>query len=287
MSSKVKVAVAAGVAGNLAVGTLVAGVAAGGASAAGGRPVMKYFVSKYGTVSGSSHAAPGFAALHVTGHKNELFQIVKPRSDGIGKSQLISDGEAVNQGGNVKPLEAHFKAIGGSTTQNRLYVHLDPGTYFALDVNAKKLTKSKIQTIHVSGARENSPTPEIGGTVTAVGDMKWSSYPNHIAASGFLRFKNRSLKNANNTHFVALEKLKKGKGYSDIKNVFMGKESPDDVFATGKNTSFGTGILSFGKTQISSYKLSPGKYMLACFFPDRATGQPHAFMGMYRAINVG
>lgn len=284
MSRKfITAAVGVGVAGALTVGVCIA---AQDASAAATRPVMTYTISKSGKIAGASRTAPGYAAIAVAGPKSELFQLARVLHSHVGKSKVISDTNAVNRG-NAKPVEADFKTVGGVAGGNTLFVNLDPGTYFALDVNAKKLTKDDIQTIYVAGARQNAARPEVTGTVTSVGDMKWSSKNSHIAASGYLQFKNRSEHNLNNTHFVDLEKLKNGKGKSDLDKVFMGKEPPSAVFDSGPGKSYGTGVLSHGKTQVSSYKLVPGTYMLACFFPDRANGQPHAFMGMYRVITVG
>jgi hypothetical protein len=35
-----------------------------------------------------------------------------------------------------------------------------------------------------------------------------------------------------------------------------------------------------------SYDLPAGEYLLACFWPDRFTGMPHFFMGMWKLINL-
>ncbi|MBE7187929.1 hypothetical protein [Jatrophihabitans endophyticus] len=275
--------VGAGVAGLLTLGICVAGTAA---SAAADRPLTTYHIGDGGAVHGPSHIAPGLVGMHITGAKHTIFQIAKSRH-GAGKSTVLRDLGETNQG-QVKNLEDDFRLIGGTPAHgNDFYVTLNSGTYYALDVDAKKPSAAKILKITVSGARSNSAQPAPSATITSRGNMKWGPVPNRIPASGYLQFVNHSTDNANNTHFIDLERLQPGKKYGDVKKVFEGKEPPNAVFASGKNSSLGTGVISPRRSQVSTYSLKPGRYMLACFFPDRMNGQPHAFMGMYRTIVVG
>lgn len=284
MSRKlITAAASAGVAGAVALGVCVA---ATGASAAPNRPLTTFHIGNAGAVQGPSHIAPGLVGMHITGAKHTLFQIIESKH-GAGKSVALKDLGETNQG-QVKDLENDFKLIGGTPAHGSdLYVKLNAGKYFALDVDEKQPSAAKILKITVSGARSNSFQPTPGATITSRGDMKWGKLPNHIPASGYLQFRNNSKKDLNNTHFIDLERLANGKKYGDVKKVFEGKEQPSAVFAGGKDSSLGTGVISHGRTQVSTYSLKPGRYMLACFFPDRANGQPHAFMGMYRTIRVG
>jgi hypothetical protein len=34
------------------------------------------------------------------------------------------------------------------------------------------------------------------------------------------------------------------------------------------------------------YDLPRGEYLIACFWPDRLTGMPHAFMGMWKLVQL-
>lgn len=283
MSSKLITAAAGvGVAGALTLGVCVAATSASAAT----RPLTTYRVGAGHAVHGPSHVAPGFAGFHLVGAKHTLVQIFQSRS-GAGKSSLIKDGGAANQG-QVAALEDDFKSIGGSQAHgNDLYVKMLPGTYFIVDIDAKKLQPSMIQKVTASGPTVNAARPVADATLTSTGDMHWAPKPNHIPASGLLRFRNHSKSNMNNTHFVALQKLQPGKKYADVKKVLEGKEPFPQVFESGPGTSFGTGIISQGRAQVSTYSLTPGRYALLCFFNNRMTGTPHAFLGMYRTILVG
>jgi hypothetical protein len=50
--------------------------------------------------------------------------------------------------------------------------------------------------------------------------------------------------------------------------------------------STGTGVISPGRSQIVAVHLPPGKYLLACFWPDDRTGMPHAMMGMWKLVTL-
>lgn len=46
-------------------------------------------------------------------------------------------------------------------------------------------------------------------------------------------------------------------------------------------------MISGGISMSLPYRLTPGRYVLTCFWPDaNEGGKPHALLGMYRGINV-
>ena len=46
-------------------------------------------------------------------------------------------------------------------------------------------------------------------------------------------------------------------------------------------------MLTPGQHVAQYIDLPPGKYLIACFWPDFRTGMPHAFMGMWKLIQLG
>jgi hypothetical protein len=50
--------------------------------------------------------------------------------------------------------------------------------------------------------------------------------------------------------------------------------------------SAGSGVISPRHSQVLRWNLKPGKYLVACFWPDRDTGMPHFFMGMWRFVTI-
>jgi hypothetical protein len=48
----------------------------------------------------------------------------------------------------------------------------------------------------------------------------------------------------------------------------------------------GTGVVSPKFGEMFQYSLPRGEYLFACFWPDRLTGMPHAFMGMWKLVQL-
>lgn len=49
---------------------------------------------------------------------------------------------------------------------------------------------------------------------------------------------------------------------------------------------FDSSPLSSGMTNWLQLDLEPGHYVALCFFPDRATGMPHALLGAIKVFTV-
>ena len=61
-----------------------------------------------------------------------------------------------------------------------------------------------------------------------------------------------------------------------------GATNPDEDFV---DVAF-TGTQSNGTSQWVEVDLEPGRYLMICFFPDKADGMPHAYHGMYSIVDV-
>jgi hypothetical protein len=45
-------------------------------------------------------------------------------------------------------------------------------------------------------------------------------------------------------------------------------------------------VISPGHTIVWKYHAPKGRYLALCFYPDKDTGVPHAFMGMFALLNL-
>jgi hypothetical protein len=265
-----------GVAGAIVAG----GSAVAGAQASRDQGPVKYHLSKHSVVRGPGHFRPGLVKIRVTGAKGHSVQLVASRH-GAGRVVLANDVNTFGQTGRATQLQHDFRLLGGASTGSTLFVTLKPGRYFFADSYGNSLKPAQIKVVHVSGRRSHAAGYHRSGTIRAIHEMSWAKSPKHIPASGYLRFANEST----DPHFVVLARLKPGKHLSDVKKALMGEEKDTDVLYSGAHSNFSNGVVSAGRSETVSYDLHPGRYVVACFWPDE-NGVPHAMMGMIRTIRL-
>jgi hypothetical protein len=102
----------------------------------------------------------------------------------------------------------------------------------------------------------------------------------HLPASGMVKFLNQ----ADQPHFLVLQHVKDSTTNAKVRKFINsgGQGNPPWVL----KGSADSGVLSPGKSQLLRYDLKPGKYLVACFWPDYFTGMPHAFMGMWKLVTL-
>jgi hypothetical protein len=90
---------------------------------------------------------------------------------------------------------------------------------------------------------------------------------------------------ADQPHFLVLQPCKDSTDQRQGAQVHQlgrpGQTRPGQLKATADS-----GVLSPGKSQLLSYDLPAGKYLVACFWPDYFTGMPHVFMGMWKLVTL-
>jgi hypothetical protein len=166
-----------------------------------------------------------------------------------------------------------------SRPANQWAVKIDKrGTYYVVNLDANQLTSFKVKgdkqkrTLPAKTGWINAATTKSGGNAFKAGK--------HNAARGWMSTTN----NAAEPHFVDLEQVKKGTTDADVSAMFAGSGPP--VFVPHGHT-VDTGVISPGHTFLWTYGLSKGRYVALCFWPGKADGMPHAFMGMHKVMNLG
>lgn len=224
------------------------------------------------------HSIPaGFIKFDIDGAAGHALQLVRPKHH-ASVARLVADANAFAASGNSRGVERDFTAIGGSATQTDLWVRLPHGTYYALDIEPRTLTKQHVAVLHVGGERVVADRPHVSAVLTAVGEKRWAKRPLRIPSRGTMAFLNEST----DYHFVVLQQVKRGTTLAQVKAALKSPNPP----SFGLSGFYTTGVLSPGHDQLSTYRLPKGLYFLACFWTDEH-GAPHAVMGMVRMINVG
>jgi hypothetical protein len=157
-----------------------------------------------------------------------------------------------------------------------------PGTYYVVNVDSNALT-----TFKVKGAKQKRHLPKTDGWINAVsinnGAGNAFKAGKHNPKSGWMSTTNK----AKEPHFVELGHVKKSTTKQQVRKFFMGGAAGAPKFFARDGAGIGTGIISPGRTFVWSYSLPKGKYLVDCFWPSKATGMPHALMGMWKLTHLG
>ena len=258
-------------------------VEAGSASAApAGIPVVTVHVS------GSGITLPNGNTLHAgriifrvtTGKGTHILQIVRLHR-GYSPQQFGSDIGKAFSGDTAAIGRVDDRATwrGGAETHpnkpGRFAVTLSAGHFFFVDQNSNAVTQ-----VNVVGTAPDRPTIPVGGKITAF-TYGFESMPSTIPAHGRIYFFNHS----DQPHFLEMQHVKQSTTAAMVKRALSPTAHSQPTFVLRGSTSAGVNSPGFG--QMLKVDVPPGKYLIACFWPDRFTGMPHAFMGMWKLIQVG
>jgi hypothetical protein len=283
-------AVASAAAGMLAASTLGAVALTTGPADAATSPTIHAHIGKHLHVSMPDLMRPGVHRFVVHSARVSSFQLAHMRKGYTGR-ELAHDVNAGLNGGDVQSLkrfERNVTLLGGVMATpghpGRMWANLPRGRYVAVDTNVRVTRAGQLQHFRVAGSRVAGTLPA-GKAITAIHDTDWAARPKAIPTKGVLRFVNRSADN----HFIAMARLLPGKTVADFKAwvdaVMNGQNVPPPIDESAP--SLDSAVLSPGHRVAFRYHLPKGHYILTCWWPDADMGgMPHAFMGMYRQLNV-
>ncbi|MCU1344895.1 MAG: hypothetical protein JWL70_1161 [Acidimicrobiia bacterium] len=265
------------------------GLTATGASARPARTIITVQGSDAGVkLSGSNPRHAGTITFNVssTAKGGTNFQLIQLRH-GITPAQAQADaaklnGESVTPA-DVQAIERDVLFLGGIDVQGgqsgSFTEILNPGHYYALDVNSDTL-----QPFTLVGSVGRSLAPAVSATVTAQEHHFDVTGP--LPAHGNILFRNRN----DEPHFLIIQHVKDGTTDAQIQAVFdkaaNGQQPSDADTSILLPEGIGSGVVSFGYQELLHLDLPAGTYDLECFWPDDATGMPHAFMGMHKIVQV-
>jgi hypothetical protein len=235
--------------------------------------------------AGPDTVAPGLTTIRMVNNGTQEHHIILGRlADGRTAADLVA---AFQANPNAEPDFVTWVGGAGSSmpgaTSNGTQ-DLEAGTYVlicfvpdATDNMVPHFTKGMIKELVVAGERINAEAP------TALGDIVMTDYafvaPTITAGTHTLRVVN----NGPQTHEVTVVRLNDGATMEQ----FMAALAPGATAPPPGTPVGGSGALSNGRTNWFSMTFAPGTYLLLCFVPDVADGQPHIMKGMVQQFTVG
>jgi uncharacterized cupredoxin-like copper-binding protein len=262
--------------------TAVVGGTAAGASARAGIPTVTVHVGggKIGFVGGDSTLHAGRIHFRViTGSGNHILQILRLHH-GYTLQQAGSDFGPAFRGNTaaIARLDDNITWRGGALARpdkpGSFVVTLRKGTFYVIDQNSNAAPKK----LTVVGNVAPRPNVAHQSRIDAF-SYGFDSTPLTIPAKGTTYFFNH----ADQPHFLEMQRVKDGTTAAQVRR-FVKHPAGNPPF--GLRAGTGAGVLSPGTGQMLSYNLPAGEYLLACFWPDRFTGMPHFFMGMWKLIHL-
>lgn len=235
---------------------------------------------------GGSSTANGATTLHAgqyhfhvtTGAGDHALQLVRFRN-GYTAQQAQSDLPKAFQGdvAAVQRVDNGVVFRGGADARpghpGDMVVTLKAAQYMAVDQNGNAGAL-----LTVTGTAPKSSRVAHSGTYTAF-SYGWA-VSRHLPAVGTVKVTNQ----ADQPHFLVIQRVKASTTAATVRTSLAagGQGNPPWLL----KASAGSGVVSPGTSQFFSYDLPPGKYFIACFWPDYFTGMPHFLMGMWKLVTI-
>lgn len=172
---------------------------------------------------------------------------------------------------------ANVVANGGRTGST---IDLPAGQYVALCFvegadNVPHVQKGMVKPLVVSGERHDAPAP-VASAEIRLSDFTFA-LPNLTAGTHTFRVIN----DGPQVHEAQVIRLNDGVTFEQFLAAEQAGTSPAPGVALG-----GSGALSQGLSNWWTVTLEPGTYVVICFVPDPADGQPHVAKGMVQTFTV-
>jgi hypothetical protein len=260
----------------------VVGTSPAGASARAGIPTVTVHVGggKIGFVSGNSTLHAGRITFRaITGSGSHGLQIIRLHH-GYSLAQAGPDFGKAFSGDTaaIARLDDNVSFRGGvgvSPSKPGVFtVTLRAGHFYFLDLNSNAL-----KAFTVVGALTRRPNVAHQSRIDAF-SYGFTSDPLTIPASGTVFFFNH----ADQPHFLEMQHVKDGTTAAQVRRFIKNGAQGNPPW--GLRGGAGSGVLSPNYGEMMRYDLPAGEYLLACFWPDRFTGMPHFFMGMWKLIHL-
>ena len=280
-------AIAAAASAALVVATVAVAAAAPAQAAASHTVKVKMSDSSITFSGGGSTTANGVTSIHSGRY---TFHVVSPSGDHFLQLIRFKNGYTAQQAqgdfgkafsGDVKAVQALDNGVvfrGGAEAKPKhpgdMVVVLKPGHFMAIDQNGDAVAQ-----LDVVGHPVSPSLGEHSGTYTAF-SYGWG-VSKHLPAAGTVKVTNQ----ADQPHFLVLQHVKDSTTNAQVRKFI--KSGARGNPSWGLKEAADSGVISPGTSQLLSYDLPPGKYFIACFWPDYFTGMPHFMMGMWKLVTIG
>jgi hypothetical protein len=260
-------------------------VAAGAASASTPAPVpvvtvhVNSFGVRIGDGSSSSLHAGMIMFKVITAKGDHGLQIARLHAGYTLQEASVDLGKAFS--GDVtaiRRVDSHITFRGGAETRPNnpgwFATTLYAGTYVFVDQNG-----NAHRFVTVFGTPPNRAAVPRDGSIAAF-TYGWGVTPDSLPAGGWARVYNQ----ADQPHFLVVQHVKQSTTGAEVRHFFNSGAQGQPSWILRGETS--TGVISPFRSEVFHLNVGPGKYLIACFWPDDDTGMPHAFMGMWKLIQL-
>jgi hypothetical protein len=268
-----------------ATGTVLAAAPADAAAAV---PTVRVRISDNAItfIGGGASTENGVTTLHAGRYHfrvrsaggSHALQLIRLRP-GYTAQQLQQDFAGLDSGdvGAVQRIDNGVDFRGGVNAKENapghLVVKLGAGPLMAFDTNGDASAS-----LQIVGKAHKQNQVDHSGSYTAF-TYGWG-VSKHLPATGVVKFAVQ----ADQPHFLVLQRVKTSTTASQVRKfIDSGAQSNPSWVLKGSTDS---GVLSPGRSQLFRYDLKPGKYIVACFWPDYFSGMPHFNMGMWKLVTL-
>lgn len=179
----------------------------------------------------------------------------------------------------VTYLNSHATIFGGAGKGTTWQVVLPKGKYYVVSTNSAGAGTPMMDTFTVTGKTGSTKLHKTSATITAAKPNVWKTKGLNNLGSGWLEFRNTS----EELHFLEMAGVKSGTTNEQVEAALSDPNAEPDFF-TKKGFSFD--VISPGIDVAIKGPVDKGEYLLDCFIPSEDDGMPHAFMGMWKLVEV-
>lgn len=217
-----------------------------------------------------------FVAKRGDHHHHTL--VVASLAKGFTINQAGQDINAAFQG-NVKAVRTIDRKVhwyGGTDAPGRFVVSLPAGKFILLDEDGNGLGR-----LTVTSPKVARTAPPSSATVFAAATTHGFGFKvkGTISHDGWVTFSNKT----DEPHFLEIDRVKPSTTRAYIRKHIQDNSQPAKVIGLKAETA----PIGPGKSGELKLNVPKGKYLIACFWPSRDNGMPHAFMGMYKLVHIG
>jgi hypothetical protein len=219
-----------------------------------------------------------------------IFKVVTPKGSHALQLLKLQAGYPPNQanhdvnaafGGDLKAIhrvDTKILWLGGAPATpghpGRFVETLYAGTIYATDQNGNAF--SKIQVVGTPGAAGWVANSSV---ITVVKPNRFRT-TSTLPRSGYTLFRNHAAE----PHMLVFQQVKRSTTHKDVSDYIKSGGHGNPPWALQATTE--ASVISPGTQILFRYHLPAGKYVLACFWPDKSSGMPHFFMGMWKLVTL-
>jgi hypothetical protein len=253
------------------------------AARAAAAPVVTITANKCGVKLSTDKVRPGKTMFRVTGKAHGSIQLLRLKK-GYTIADLAKDIGPLMAGDvpTIRRVDKNVVFYGGmpvpqaGAPANKWGTDVDKnGTYYVIN-----LKRNDIATFKAKGSHQTRSLPSADGKLGMKGSMSFNA-PASNPNKGWMKTTN----NAIQPHFIDLGQVKKSTTAQDVQDWLSNPTGPPP-FAKPGGGGASTEVVSPGHTIVWKYHVPKGKYLSLCFYPDKDTGVPHAFMGMFALFDM-